>query len=75
LTISGRNYALRPIPCDPEAASVVYRLRKSDGTTYHVAKTQHGLTCECGDFEFRKNGTGVPCKHIAAAVAVGLMTR
>jgi hypothetical protein len=69
-------YNVRPLPCDPEAASKVYRLHKAEGTAYNVAATPHGLTCDCPDFTFHRDGRDPEgCKHIKAMVAVGLMSR
>jgi hypothetical protein len=74
LAISGTTYTLRRIPCDPRAALRAYRLRKADGTTYYVARTEFGMTCDCPDFEFHRDGIDSEgCKHIKALVAVGLM--
>jgi hypothetical protein len=74
LHIDSTAYAVRPIPCDREAASLLFRLRKSDGTTYYVAATPQGPDCDCPAFTWHgrdRNG----CKHIKALVAVGLLHR
>src|SRR5688572_32441367 len=68
LTINGQSYTIRPIPSDAfGAVGRAFRLRKSDGTTYDVAETVHGPTCDCGDFTFRRDGIDpAGCKHIRA---------
>ena len=74
LVINGTSYTLRRIPCDPAAVLKAFRLRKSDGTTYFVAKTEHGPTCDCPDFTFHRDGLDpAGCKHVKALAAVGLM--
>lgn len=76
LTINGVVYAVRPLPCDRPAASRSFRLRKNDGTAYHVGATPHGLVCDCPDFTFSRDGIDpAGCKHIKAMVAVGLLAR
>jgi hypothetical protein len=72
--IRGTCYTARPIR--PETSDVVraWRLRKPDGTTYGVADTADGATCDCADFVFQHDGhdqTG--CKHVRALRALGLI--
>jgi hypothetical protein len=51
-----------------------WRLRKADGTTYTVADTTDGASCECADQVFRHEGEYTPgCKHIRALRALGLL--
>jgi hypothetical protein len=51
-----------------------YRLVKSGGTAYDVEQTQHGPTCDCPDFVFRRDGLDpAGCKHVRALVAQGLL--
>ena len=73
--IRGDAYAVRIIEADPDAdVSKLIRLRKADGTAYHVARTAHGATCDCADQTFRHEGRdGSGCKHIRALRAVGLL--
>jgi hypothetical protein len=53
-----------------------FRLKKADGTIYDLAETCHGLTCDCPDFTFHRDGLDEGgCKHIKAMVAVGLLSR
>lgn len=74
LSIDGVDYRLRRIDAHPEAARKAWRLRKADGTTYHVAVMDHGIECECPDFVFRREGIDPEgCKHCKALVAVGLL--
>jgi hypothetical protein len=74
LDINGTAYNVRPVACDPDAAGKTFRLRKADGTAYHVAKTQHGFTCECPDWVFNREHKDVNgCKHIRSLKACGLL--
>ena len=43
LHINGTQYSVRPIACDPAAALKAIRLKKVDGTTYHIALTVTGM--------------------------------
>jgi hypothetical protein len=74
LRIHQTFYEVQALACDPIAAEKAFRLNKSDGTLYDVARTRHGLQCDCPDFIFRRDGidpTG--CKHVKALVAEGLI--
>lgn len=74
LTLNGARYSVRPIRSDDAEILVAWRLRKLGADAAHVvAATASGPTCECGDFTWRRAGTGLPCKHIAALRAVGLL--
>ena len=75
LAINGVCYAVRFLPVDPGAGvSRLVRLRKADGESYDLSAHPHGHECTCPDYEFSRRGTGNgPCKHIAAARAVGLL--
>jgi len=75
LTINGAGYVVRTLPVDPGSdVSALLRLRKEDGSTYDLSAHPHGHQCTCPDFEFsRRDTANGPCKHIAAAVAVGLL--
>lgn len=74
LSIDGVDYRLRSVPIDPSIGRKAWRLRKADGTTYHVAVTEHGPECECPDFVFRRDGIDPEgCKHVKALRAVGLL--
>jgi hypothetical protein len=71
ITINGTHYSVRP---NVGAACVAFRLRKPDGTVYDVARTEHGLTCDCPDFIFNREGRDpAGCKHTKAMVACGLL--
>jgi hypothetical protein len=73
LSINGTNYSVRP---NVGAAYTAFRLKKSDGTTYDVASTEHGLTCDCPDHVFHRDGLDpAGCKHVKAMVACGLLSR
>lgn len=74
LTINGTSYGLRRVPSDASIAAGAWAIRKADGTTYHVAITPHGPTCDCPDWTFHRDGIDPDgCKHIKAMVAVGLV--
>jgi hypothetical protein len=74
IAINGTDYQVNPNPAAACAALRAYRLSKADGTTYDVAQTVHGLTCECPDFIFHRDGIDPDgCKHIKAMVAYGLL--
>jgi len=74
LTVRGVPYAVRFLRFDEGAGvSKLIRLRKADGTAYHVARTGFGTTCDCGDFTFRREGTAAGCKHVRALEALGLI--
>jgi hypothetical protein len=75
LFIGGVAYHLRPLKPDPPAAVCAFRLRKFDGTEYDVAQTAEGLSCDCPDFTFHREGNDPQgCKHIRALVECGLLT-
>ena len=66
----------RAEPGGAYAVMKAYRLSKPDGTAYDVARTNHGLTCDCPDFIFHRDGLDPDgCKHIKAMVAYGLLDR
>jgi hypothetical protein len=71
LAINGTHYSVRP---NQGAACAAFRLKKPDGTVYDVARTPHGLTCDCPDFTFHREGRDpAGCKHTKAMVACGLL--
>lgn len=73
LRISGVCYGLERITPAP-AVFRGWRLRKVDGTCYDVGQDQHGITCTCPDFAFRRDGLEPEgCKHIKALKTVGLL--
>jgi hypothetical protein len=74
MAINGVDYRVEPNPPAAFAAGKAYRLRKPDGTAYDVAATGYGLTCDCPDFIFHRDGLDPDgCKHIKAMVAYGLL--
>jgi hypothetical protein len=76
LFINGKAYHVRPLPVDASTHLKAFRLRKFDGTEYDVAQGGHGITCDCPDFTFNRDGIDPEgCKHIKALVACGLMDR
>jgi hypothetical protein len=76
MAINGVDYRVEPNARGPYAVEKAYRLSKPDGTAYDVASTHHGLTCDCPDFIFHRDGIDPDgCKHIKAMVAYGLLDR
>jgi hypothetical protein len=76
MAINGVDYRVEPNPPGAYAAEKAYRLSKPDGTAYDVALTHYGLTCDCPDFIFHRDGIDPDgCKHIKAMVAYGLLDR
>jgi hypothetical protein len=74
LFINSTPYNVRPIACDPAAALKAIRLRKADGTTYHIALTEDGPICDCPDFIFARDGIDpAGCKHVRALTVTGLL--
>jgi hypothetical protein len=74
LVINGVEYVARPLPSAEPAAQRLFRLRKADGSVYHVAQHAYGAECDCPDFIFHRDGmdpTG--CKHIKALAACGMI--
>ncbi len=56
LFINGTAYQVRPLSPDALTAIKAFRLRKFDGTEYDIAQTVHGMTCDCPDFTFKREG-------------------
>jgi hypothetical protein len=74
LFINGTAYHVRQLSTDALTAIKAFRLRKFDGTEYDIAHTVHGITCDCPDFTFKREGIDPEgCKHIKALVACGLI--
>jgi hypothetical protein len=75
LHINGVGYAARPLAVQPgSGVSRLVRLRKGDGTAYHVHRDEHGCGCDCPDFTFSREGIDPRgCKHVVALAAVGLL--
>src|SRR5689334_7450639 len=69
MAINGVDYGVEPNAPGASAVLKAYRLKKADGTAYDVALTDFGLTCDCPDFLFRRDGIDpAGCKHIKAMV-------
>ena len=74
MAINGTNYLVSRNRGDDWPTFKAYRLSKDDGTDYDVAETAYGLTCDCPDFIFHRDGIDPDgCKHIKAMVAYGLL--
>lgn len=72
--INGTPYVARPLPSADASVRRLYRLRKPDGSLYHVAQGAHGPECDCPDFIFHRSGLDpAGCKHIQALTAYGML--
>lgn len=74
-TVFGFVYTIEPARIHPEVGSVAFRMTKvATNNTYHVHRDIHGeVRCDCPDFEFKRSGTGVACKHGARLVELGML--
>lgn len=68
-------YAVTDAKPDPSVAFPVYALTKEDGTVWHVSVNEWGASCDCPHATFRGGNSRVQCKHIAAAMATGLLPK
>ena len=75
MAINGTDYQVNPNPAGAYAALKAYRLSKADGTAYDVAQTVHGLSCDCPDFIFHRDGIDRHFSQHLAAVDVKALTR
>jgi hypothetical protein len=74
LTINSVAYAVIPNRGASELATKAFRLKKGDGTIYDVAATARGVSCDCRDYLFNRDGKDVNgCKHVKAMKACGLL--
>lgn len=74
LTINNTDYFLINLRPHPETAIAAWRLTKKDGTSYDISITKHGVVnCTCPDFTWSREPYGAFCKHIKAALALGLL--
>lgn len=78
LTIGAESYTVRLMPREPgDEGCPWYRLRKADGTAYHVLDVGRGLPaeCDCPDHTFRRDGNDPEgCKHARALRKFGLLS-
>jgi hypothetical protein len=69
-----RGLRRHPQPRGPRDGLPGFRLKKGDGTIYDVAATARGVTCDCPDHLFNRDGKDVAgCKHVKAMKACGLL--
>ncbi len=72
------TYAVARLEPHASVARAAFRLTKLAGGApserYDVREDSYGLSCDCADYLWRRDGTGLGCKHIQAALAVGLLT-
>jgi hypothetical protein len=74
LFINGTAYHVRPLPAEPPTILKAFQLRKFDGTEYDLCQTQEGISCDCPDYTFHREGVDPEgCKHVKALVACGLL--
>ena len=66
-------YKVQDVNPDKRVANPAYSLTKLDGTVYHVAQTEFGPTCSCGDANWRGSEKRAACKHILSLRAVKLL--
>ena len=73
--ICGYSYRVEPLAIAPAVGSHAFALVDSErGREYHLHKSIDGeVVCDCGDFAWRKAGTGQPCKHGRRLVELGLI--
>lgn len=70
-----QTYVVEDARPDPRVASPVLTLTKEDGEQYHLSVNEFGTRCDCFAGEIgKKRGTG-HCKHILAAMSVGLLPK
>src|SRR4051812_10686288 len=80
LRVNGTRYTVRPVPAEDPAVRRAWRLRKLGdskpvGAVYDVAETTEGNTCDCGDYQFRRDGIDPRgCKHLQALARLGLIS-
>ena len=74
VAIHGFTYTVKKIPAG-ECGSVAFEMHRIDTNhTYHVIRDGFGeVTCSCPNFEMRRAGTGVPCKHGRKLIDLGLI--
>jgi hypothetical protein len=74
IRINGERYKVAPIRDECFGTIRAFRFTKPDGDFHDVSHQVYGHDCSCGDFVFRRDGIDESgCKHIKAAVAVGLL--
>jgi hypothetical protein len=73
------RYTVRALSRSPgDEALMVYLLRRigagPDHEGYHVCQHLDGPTCDCPDYQFRRDGLDPSgCKHVRALIQVGLL--
>ena len=74
--ICGFGYRVEALPIDPSIGTHAFSVQDIDrNRIYTVHRSAEGeVVCDCGDFTWRKAGTGQPCKHGRELVALGLIT-
>ena len=74
IEIKGALYAVEAIPAGEFGTSAVRVTKLVNGEVYDLIRTDANvLECTCPDFVCRHEGNGTCCKHLAFAVANGLL--
>jgi hypothetical protein len=72
--IKGAKYLVEPIAPGEFGVSAVRLVKLASGIAYDLLRTNDNqLQCDCPDFEVRHADKGTCCKHLAYAVANGLL--
>ncbi len=73
--IGGFAYRVQPIAIAPSVGTVAYSLHDTARNRLHyVHRDNFGeVICDCGDFTYRRQGTGEPCKHGRRLAELGLI--
>lgn len=69
LSIAGQLYSVEPLKPTPSVAKKAWRVTKiteGERVQYDVHLNQHGWSCTCGSFHWRKERAGEECKHVTA---------
>ncbi len=74
--ILGYVYTVRSVPISASVGTVAFLVTPKHKPTeaYHLHHDVQGETvCSCADWEYRRKGTGPPCKHTARLIELGLI--
>ena len=73
--INGHEYVLQRMPSELADVRLAWQLDGMETEEpYVVTLSNHGqVSCECGDWQYRRQQRMQNCKHIAALIEVGLV--
>ncbi len=73
--IHGFTYVVEGIAIPAEIGTHAFEMHKrGTSTSYFLVRDNYGeVRCDCPSFEFRKAGTGEPCKHGKKLIEMGLI--